>query len=73
MAGQVETKGISTAHDEQQLPPTTSKWLGKSRDGDVALALFNDPHELDEPITPELEKKLVRKIDFLILPLIAVN
>ena len=73
MSGEIENKGTSTAHDELQLPPTSSKWLGKSQDGDVALALFNDPNELDEPIDPELEKKLVRKIDLLILPLIAVN
>ncbi|ETN37239.1 uncharacterized protein HMPREF1541_08229 [Cyphellophora europaea CBS 101466] len=65
----------AVAHDELQLPPTTSKFKfsSKSNDGDVALALFNDPNDLNEPITPEEEQKLIRKIDFLILPLIAVN
>jgi sugar phosphate permease len=64
------------AHDELQLPPTTKKFSFSSKgnkDGDVALALFSDPDEMMEPVSQEEEKKLVRKIDFLILPLIAVN
>lgn len=74
MADSPDTKD-AIAHDELQLPPTTSKFKfsSKSQDGDVALALFNDPDELNEPISPEEEKKLVRKIDFLILPLIGMN
>jgi hypothetical protein len=69
------TSKDAIAHDELQLPPTTSKFKfsTKSQDGDVALALFNDPDELNEPITPEEEARLVRKVDWLILPLIAVN
>lgn len=72
MAAEAEHKGIS-AHEEVKLPPTSSKWLGRSQDGDVALALFTDPHEMDEPADPQAVKKLIHKIDFLILPLIAVN
>jgi hypothetical protein len=56
------------------LPPTTSKWRlsGKKADGDVALALFNDPSELHEPIDPAEEARLVRKVDIRILILIGV-
>lgn len=63
------------AHDELHLPPTSSKFKfsSKSKDGDVALALFSDPDDLYEPFSEEEEQKLIRKIDFLILPLIAVN
>jgi hypothetical protein len=40
--------------------------------GDVALALFDDVEALDGPIDPKEEKRLVRKIDWLILPYLAV-
>ena len=74
MAESPDTKDV-IAHDELQLPPTTSKFKfsAKSQDGDVALELFNDPDELNEPISKEEERKLVRKIDWLILPLIGMN
>ena len=50
-----------------------SKWkLNKAGDGDAAMALFNSPNELHEPIDPLEEKKLVRKIDLMILPYLAV-
>lgn len=35
---------------------------------DAALALFRDEQELHEAIDPEKEGKLVRKIDYMILP-----
>lgn len=80
MADNVEDKGISTAHDETNsldLPPTGHKFKfsakAKRQDGDVALALFANADELNEVIDPHEEKKLIRKIDFVILPLIAVN
>lgn len=62
-------------HDEVSLPPTTSKWKlsAKSADGDVALKLFQNPDEMNEPIDPVDEKKLISKVDWLILPLIAGN
>lgn len=64
----------STVHDEVPLPPTTHRWKlsAKSSDGDVALKLFNTLGELHEPIGPREEAKLVRKIDFMILPYLAV-
>ncbi|CAK7220011.1 hypothetical protein SBRCBS47491_004045 [Sporothrix bragantina] len=41
--------------------------------GDVALALFNTIGEIGEEIDPEEEKRLVRKIDRLLLPLCAIS
>lgn len=79
MAYQIDDKGVST-HDEINkltLPPTSHKFKfstkSKTQDGDVALKLFANADELHDPIEPAEEKKLIRKIDLLILPLIAVN
>ncbi|KAI1618530.1 MFS transporter [Exophiala viscosa] len=82
MEPKVDDKGITT-HDElhtiqsPSLPPTIHKFKFSSKakegDGDVALQLFSNADELNEPIDPEEERKLVRKIDLIILPLIAVN
>lgn len=80
MTDNIEDKGISSAHDETNsfdLPPTGHKFKfstrAKRQDGDVALALFANADELNEAIDPQEEKKLIRKIDLVILPLIAVN
>ncbi|KAI0407297.1 putative MFS allantoate transporter [Xylaria palmicola] len=43
-----------------------------ARDVDVAMALFDSPEQIHEPIDPVEERKLVRKIDFMILPYLAV-
>ncbi|KAF3801999.1 putative transporter [Colletotrichum gloeosporioides] len=40
--------------------------------GDVALALFENVGEIRDPIDPEEDRKLVRKVDWMILPYIAV-
>ena len=42
--------------------------LNKAGEGDAALALFSRPEEVDEPVDPAEEKRVVRKIDFMILP-----
>lgn len=80
MTDQVDDKGISTAHDESNsldLPTTTHKFRfsakSKRQDGDVALKLFANAEDLHEAIDPEEERKLIRKVDLVILPLIAVN
>ncbi|KAF2719980.1 MFS general substrate transporter [Polychaeton citri CBS 116435] len=50
-----------------------SKWkLNKAGDGDVAMGLFSSPDEIHEPIDAAEEKRLVRKIDLMILPYLAV-
>lgn len=41
--------------------------------GDVALALFAGVDEIGEDIDPEEEKRLVRKIDCLLLPMCAIS
>ncbi|KAH6657128.1 MFS transporter [Truncatella angustata] len=46
--------------------------LGHSREADVAMALFDHPDQIHEPCDPEEERKLVRKIDLMILPYLAV-
>ncbi|KAE8421712.1 major facilitator superfamily domain-containing protein [Aspergillus pseudocaelatus] len=45
---------------------------GKIQNGDTALALFENFDELHEDIDPGELKRLVRKIDFMILPFLAV-
>ncbi|KAJ5112927.1 hypothetical protein N7456_001461 [Penicillium angulare] len=40
--------------------------------GDAALTLFNDPKELHAFVDPVEEKRLLRKIDFMILPCLSV-
>ncbi len=69
-----EGKSKSIAHDEVVLPPATHRWKlsKKSGDGDVALALFESVDDPNEPIDREEEKRVVRKIDLMILPYLAV-
>ncbi|KAF3407313.1 hypothetical protein DPV78_001090 [Talaromyces pinophilus] len=51
-------------------PIQAKKW--NTRDGDAALALFENSDELHEHVSYEDEKKVLRKIDFMILPYLAV-
>lgn len=46
--------------------------LGTSKDVDVAMSLFDHPDQIHEPRDPEEERRLVRKIDLMILPYLAV-
>jgi hypothetical protein len=58
-----------------EVPPTSTSDLesaDKAGDGDTALALFNNPDELHKAIDPRQERALQRKIDFMILPYLAV-
>ena len=62
------------AHHGESMPannPSSKFKLNKAGDGDVALALFSSPTDIREPIDPIEEKKLVRKIDLMILPYLA--
>lgn len=50
-----------------------SKWkVSKSGDGDTALALFTNPEDLHEYVDPKEARKLLWKIDLMILPYLAV-
>lgn len=61
----------SAIHAETTAPQ--SKWkISKSGDGDVAMSLFNSPDELHEPISPEEDARVKRKIDWMILPYLSV-
>ena len=65
----------SVAHAETLTKASTHpKWhlSSKNADGDTALALFADPDDLHEVISPADEARLQRKIDFMILPYLAV-
>ena len=46
---------------------------GKPHDGDVALDLFANGEELADVIDPVEEKKLVRKIDWMVIPFICIT
>lgn len=65
----------SITHQEAPANQSWLKWnwsSAKSKEGDTAMAVFNDPNELDEPIDPAEERKLIWKIDLMILPYLAV-
>jgi hypothetical protein len=50
-----------------------TKWKSvKNADGDTAMALFDDPAELHEPVDPAEARRILRKIDLMILPYLAV-
>uniref|UniRef100_A0A093UZW9 Putative transporter n=1 Tax=Talaromyces marneffei PM1 TaxID=1077442 RepID=A0A093UZW9_TALMA len=69
------TATATTTHREHapltvEDPLQAKKW--NTHDGDAALALFENSDELHEPVSNEDEKKVLRKIDFMILPYLAV-
>jgi len=55
-------------------PPSSQKWkVSRSGDGDVAMSLFASSADLqNDPITPEEDARVKRKVDFMILPYLAV-
>lgn len=67
-------KDIDVQHQEAALPPTSHgfKFSKKTTDGDTALALFADADDVNEEIDPHEERKLLWKIDRMILPYLAV-
>ncbi|KAL8629483.1 hypothetical protein Q9189_004825 [Teloschistes chrysophthalmus] len=59
-------------HNER-LPPQKAGWqVSRAGDGDTAMAIFSTPDEVHEPIDPDEARRLERKIDFMILPYLAV-
>lgn len=62
-------------HAETTSPSTSqAKWqVSRAGDGDVAMALFSSPSDLEnDPITPEEDARVKRKVDWMILPYLAV-
>lgn len=61
------------AHTERAISPRRIGWqLPRGGDGDTAMTLFAASEGNTEIGDPEEEKKLERKIDFMILPYLAV-
>ncbi|KAI3317743.1 putative MFS allantoate transporter [Xylariaceae sp. AK1471] len=58
-------------HHERTSDPPAPKGIA-ARDVDVAMALFDSPEQIHEPVDPDEERRLVRKIDLMILPYLAV-
>lgn len=57
-------------HENTQLEPGWK--TAKQVDGDTAMALFNDPDELHEEVDPAEARRVLWKIDMMILPYLAV-
>jgi hypothetical protein len=72
-AGEITAAQEPTITHEER-PRVNSQWtkMGKVEDGDTAMALFDDADQLHEPVDPEEERMLLRKIDFMVLPYLAV-
>ncbi|CZR68621.1 related to allantoate permease [Phialocephala subalpina] len=67
---------ISVTHLEAIGPPSTltqRKWkVSRTGDADTAIALFNDPSEVHDPLDLSQEHKVMRKVDWMILPYLCV-
>ncbi len=62
-------KDAQAIQDEKSSAGQSSGFkLNKAGDGDEALNLFSSTADVREPIDPLEEKKVVRKIDLMILP-----
>lgn len=75
MKDSMEGTKLTAAHEEAVgfAVPRKGAWkLSRSGDGDTAMALFSEPDEVDGYIDPKEERRLERKIDFMILPYLAV-
>lgn len=67
-----EVTETPTASHSENLTVDPSWKAAKSKDGDTAMALFDDPDELHEPVDPAEARRVLWKIDFMILPYLAV-
>ena len=68
-----QSNEVVVDHQEDVQRQRSSRWkLSKTGDGDTAMALFDRPDSLQEPVDPAEEKKLVRRIDLMIIPYLAV-
>lgn len=65
-----EVQPVIVVHQETSTPSKPKGLPG--RDLDVAMALFDTPEQIHEPRDPQAERRLVRKIDLMILPYLAV-
>ncbi|PMD62332.1 putative MFS allantoate transporter [Hyaloscypha bicolor E] len=61
-----------TSPGDVELAPHHKWKISATGGGDTAMALFNSPTDVREAINPDEERKLVRKIDWMILPYLSV-
>ncbi|KAH8795069.1 hypothetical protein F5882DRAFT_459060 [Hyaloscypha sp. PMI_1271] len=62
----------TATHIETSAPQHKWHLSSKARDGDTAPALFSNPDDLHEAISPADERALQWKIDLMILPYLAI-
>ncbi|KAI9806903.1 MAG: hypothetical protein M1833_002561 [Piccolia ochrophora] len=67
-----ETAKPTTSHENEKVAKSSRWKVSRSGDGDTAMALFDDPDEVHEEIDPKEHRKLLWKIDFMILPFLGV-
>ena len=61
------------SHTGDVAPARRAPWrLPRAGDGDTAMALISEHEEIGEVVDPKEETRLERKIDFMILPYLAV-
>ncbi|KAL8943398.1 MAG: hypothetical protein Q9216_001107 [Gyalolechia sp. 2 TL-2023] len=60
------------AHEEAQSYRRAGGKVSRAGDGDTAMALFDTPDQVNEVIDSKERRRLERKIDFMILPYLAV-
>ena len=68
-------KGSGVRHEEFAPTPGSNHnvfKISRAGGGDTAMALFSDPGDVHEPYDAVEERRLVRKIDWMILPYLAV-
>ncbi|KAB8532561.1 hypothetical protein FH972_025506 [Carpinus fangiana] len=62
----------SAEHNENVSKQANHFKVSKTGDGDVAMGLFSSPDDVLEPYDEAEESRLVRKIDFMILPFLGI-
>lgn len=70
MAELTEEPKITTTHTEGKID---AKCLRDSKHGDVALRIFDDEDELAAAIDPTAERRVIRKIDVMVMPFICIT
>jgi len=70
--GETKQEIVHTETRNESLAPHHKWKVSATGGGDTAMALFNSPTDLREAIDPDGERKLVRKIDWMILLYLSV-
>lgn len=73
--GKKKEKNIGASHREFVAETQSTQHgfkVSRAGGGDTAMALFDNPEDIHEPYDTAEEKRLVRKIDWMILPYLAV-